>query len=99
MYQVVNSFIFICSSMSSPSGSYYTSLLSQDYQEELGDEDNVEFEHEGIKSSPMTGMTLDFKIKGSSKNFSEDKDNLLVSALLNIGLDLVDGNQQKNGII
>jgi hypothetical protein len=40
-------------------------------------------------------MTSDSKMKGRSKNFSEDEDNLLVSVWLNVGQDSVDGNQQK----
>jgi hypothetical protein len=80
--------------MSSPKGGYYMSLLSQDYQDELGQENHVEVENEVMEVSPMTGMTSESKIMGRSKNFREE-DNLLVSAWLNVGQDAVDGNQQK----
>jgi hypothetical protein len=36
------------------------------------------------------------KMKGRSKNFGEEEDNLLVSGWLNVGQDPIDGNQQKN---
>jgi hypothetical protein len=81
--------------MSSPHGEYYTSLLSKDYQEDLGHDDYVDDEIEVREVSPQTGMTSDSKMKGRSKNFNEDEDNLLVSAWLNVGQDPVDGNQQK----
>jgi hypothetical protein len=41
-------------------------------------------------------MTSDSKMKGWSKNFSEDEDNLLVSAWLNVGQDPIDGKKQKD---
>jgi hypothetical protein len=92
----LTSLISICSSLSSQHGGYYTSLLSQYDEDVLGDKDPVEVENEVMDVSPMTGMTSDSKIKGRSKNFSEQEDNLLVSAWLNVGQDPVDGNQQKN---
>jgi hypothetical protein len=84
----------ICSSMSSPNGGSYTSLLSQDYQDELGQEGHVEVENEVMEVSPMTGMTSESKIMDRSKNFSEE-DNLLVFVWLNVGQGVVDGNQEK----
>jgi hypothetical protein len=81
--------------MASPHGGYYTSHLSQDYQDELCHEDDVEVENEVKEVSPRTGMTSESKIKGQSKNFSEEEDKLLVFAWLNVCQDPVDGNQQK----
>jgi hypothetical protein len=81
--------------MSSPHGGYYTSLLIQDYQDELCHEDHIEDENEVMDVSPMTGMTSESKTRGRSKNFSEEKDNLLVSAWLNVDHDAADGNKQK----
>jgi hypothetical protein len=76
--------------------SYYTSLLSQYDQDEFGEKDNVESENEVMEVTPMTEMNSESKSKGRSKNFSEEEDNLLISAWLNVGQDAVDGNQQKN---
>jgi hypothetical protein len=78
--------------MSSPHGGYYKSLLSEDYQDDLGHDDYVDDEIEVREVSPKAGMTSDSKMKGQSKNFSEYEDNLLVSAWLNVGQDPVDGN-------
>jgi hypothetical protein len=76
---------------------YYTSLLSENYEDDLEHEDYADAEKEEVwEVSPMTGMTSESKMKGQSKNFSEDEDNLLISAWLNVGQDPVDGNQQKN---
>jgi hypothetical protein len=83
------------SSQDYPSTGYYTSLLSQYDQDEFGEEDNVEPENEVMEVTPMTRMNSESKSKGRSKNFSEEEDNLLVSAWLNVGQDAVDGNQQK----
>jgi hypothetical protein len=94
----LTSFILIYSMLSSrdyPSTGYYTSLLSQYDQDEFGEEDNVEPENEVMEVTPMTRMNSESKSKGRSKNFSEEEDNLLVSAWLNVGQDAVDGNQQK----
>jgi hypothetical protein len=91
----LTSLISIYSSLSSQHGGYYTSLLSQYDEDVLGDEDHIEVENEVTDVSPMTGMTSDSKIKGWSKNFSEQEDNLLVSAWLNVGQDPVDEKQQK----
>jgi hypothetical protein len=35
--------------MASPNGGYYTSLLSQDYQDELGEDDHVEVANEDME--------------------------------------------------
>ena len=78
--------------MSSPNSGYFTSLLSEDYLEELGHEDYADVENEVRDVSPMSSMNSESKMKGRSKNFSEDEDNLLVSAWLNVGQDPVDGN-------
>jgi hypothetical protein len=48
-----------------------------------------------MEVSLTTGMNLDSKSKGRSNNFSEEEDNLLISAWLNVSQDPVDGNQQK----
>jgi hypothetical protein len=86
----------ICTYLSSQHGGYHTSLISQYDEDELCDDDPVEVENEVMEVSPMTGMTSESKMKGRSKNFSEQEDNLLVSAWLNVGQDPIDGNQQKN---
>jgi hypothetical protein len=71
---------WFCSTMPSPHGGYYTFLLSKNYQYNWGNEDDADVEIEEVREvSPMTGMTSDSKMKGRSKNFSEDEDNLLVS--------------------
>jgi hypothetical protein len=58
---------------------------------------HADVENEEVREfSPMSSMTSKSKMKGRSKDFSEDEDNLLVSTWLNIGQDPVDGNQQKN---
>jgi hypothetical protein len=83
------------SSQDYPNGGYYMSLLSQYDQEEYNEEDNVEDENEVMEVSLTTGMNSDSKSKGRSNNFSEEEDNLLISAWLNVSQDPVDGNQQK----
>jgi hypothetical protein len=76
--------------MPSPHNSYYTSLLSENYEDDLEHEDYADAEKEEVWDvSPMTGMTSESKMKGRSKNFSEDEANLLVSAWLNVGQDPV----------
>jgi hypothetical protein len=82
--------------MASPNGGYYTSLLSQNYQDEWDEDDHLEVANEDIEVLPMSGINTESKNKGRSKNFSEEEDNLLVSTWLNVGQDPVDGNQQKN---
>jgi hypothetical protein len=75
---------------------YYTSLLSKNYEDDLEHEDYTDAEKEEVREvSPMTGMTSESKMKGRSKNFGEDEDNLLVSAWLNVGQDPIGENQQK----
>jgi hypothetical protein len=81
--------------MSSPHGGYYMSLLSEYFQEDMDHDDYGDDEIDVREVPPKTGMTSDSKMKGWFKNFSEDEDNLLVSAWLNVGQDPVDGNQQK----
>jgi hypothetical protein len=77
-----------------PNSGYYMSLLSQYDTDEFGQEDHVDVENEVMKVSQMHGKNSESKMKGRSKNFSEE-DNLLVSGWLNVGQDPIDGNQQK----
>jgi hypothetical protein len=79
-----------------PNSGYYMSLLSQYDTDEFGQEDHVEVENEVMEVSRMHGKNSESKMKGWSKNFSEEEDNLLVSGWLNVGQDPIDGNQQKN---
>jgi hypothetical protein len=79
-----------------PDGGYDTSPLSQYDQDEFSQEDHIDVENEVMEVSRMSGMNSESKIKGQSKNFGEEEDNLLISGWLNVGHDPVDGNQPKN---
>jgi hypothetical protein len=62
------SFFYICSPLSSPHGGYYTSLLSEDYQEDLGHDDYVDDENEVREVSPKT-HDIRFQNEGSVQEF------------------------------
>jgi hypothetical protein len=59
--------------MASPNGGYYTSLLSQNYQDEWDEDDHLEVANEDIEVLPMSGINTESKNKGRPKNFSEEE--------------------------